>query len=244
MAPALAARRASDVLRHLARHPEQQLTLSELATALSVAPAALHGVVTALTESGLIDREDDGKRYRLGPEAVLLGTAARLQNPAYAHAGRVADEVAERLGVATTAVARRGETLVALDGSGGRWAITEVGLGTYRDLAAPVGTCFLAGAAHHEVLAWLTRGGIPPETAEAEGLRAELDLVAERGWAVDRVDDRTVDVLVSVAVPVPDGLPEIAVGCFVPAGSSLDPDEVGRLLVERVRGTTELVRAG
>ena len=52
MAPALAARRASDVLRHLARHPDQQLTLSELAAALEVAPAALHGVVTALTESG------------------------------------------------------------------------------------------------------------------------------------------------------------------------------------------------
>lgn len=244
MAPALAARRASDVLRHLARHPDQQLTLSELASALDVAPAALHGVVTALTEAGLIDREDEGKRYRLGPEAVLLGTAARLQNPAYAYAGRVADEIAERLDVVTSAVVRRGETLVALDGSGGQWAVTEVGLGTYRDLAAPTGLCFLAGAAHHEVLAWLTRGGIPPETAEAEGLRAELDLVAERGWAVDRVDDCTVDVLVSVAVPVPDGLPEIAVGCFVPAGSSLDPDEVGRLLVERVRGTTELVRAG
>ena len=64
MAPALAARRASDVLRHLARHPDQQLTLSELASALDVAPAALHGVVTALTEAGLIDREDEGKRYR------------------------------------------------------------------------------------------------------------------------------------------------------------------------------------
>ena len=54
MAPALAARRASDVLRHLARHPDQQLTLSELASALDVAPAALHGVVTALTEGGYL----------------------------------------------------------------------------------------------------------------------------------------------------------------------------------------------
>ena len=244
MAPALAARRASDVLRHLARHPEQQLTLSELATALDVAPAALHGVVTALTESGLIDREDEGKRYRLGPEAVLLGTAARLQNPTYAHAGRVADEIAERLGVTTCAVARRSETLVALDGSAGQWTVTEVGLGTYRDLAAPVGTCFLAGAAPHEVLAWLARGGIGPETAVAEELRAELELVAERGWAVAPVDDADTDALVMVALPVAEGLPEIAVGCFVPADSSLDPDEVGRLLVDRVRGSDEFKRAG
>lgn len=244
MAPALAARRASDVLRHLARHPEQQLTLSELATALDVAPAALHGVVAALTESGLIDRQDEGKRYRLGPEALLLGTAARLQNPAYAHAGRVADEIAERLDAVTSAVARRGETLVALDGSGGQWAVTEVGLGAYRDLAAPSGMCFLAGAAHHEVLAWLARGGIGPETAEAEALRSELELVASRGWAVAPVDDAAIDVIVTVAVPVAEGMPEIAVGCFVPVGSPLDPDEVGRLLVERIHGTDELVRAG
>ena len=244
MAPALAARRASDVLRHLARHPDQQLTLSELAAALEVAPAALHGVVTALTESGLIDREDEGKRYRLGPEALLLGTAARLQNPAYARAGRVADEVAELLGIATTAVARRGETLVALDGAAGEWAVTEVGLGTYRDLAAPAGPCFVAGAPHHEVLAWLARGGIGAETPEAEALRSELDLVADRGWAVTEVDDDDIAALVMAAIPVDDGLPEIAIGCFVRTDSTLDVADVGGALVESIRGTAELSRAG
>lgn len=244
MAPALAARRASEVLRHLARHPEEHLTLSELAAALDVAPAALHGVLTALTEAGLIDRQDEGKRYRLGPEAVLLGTAARLQNPAYARAGRVADEIAARYELATTAVVRRGETLVALDGSGGQWSITEVGLGTYRDLAAPTGLCFLAGAPHHEVLAWLARGNVGPESPEAEEIRGELALVAERGWAVTPVDDEEIDAIVTAAVPVEGGLPEIAVGCFVTADCEVDPDVVGRDLVETLTGVSELVRVG
>lgn len=244
MAPALAARRASEVLRHLARHPEQQLTLSELASALAVAPAALHGVVTALAEAGLIDREDAGKRYRLGPEAILLGTAARLQNPSYAHAGRVADAVAGLLGLVTTAVARREHTLVALDGSGGTWTITEVGLGTYRDLAAPLGACFLAGAPHHEVLAWLARGGVEPESAQAEALRLELELVAARGWAVDQVDDPHIVAVVSAAVPVAVGTPEIAIGCFVRADRPLPVDDVGRTLVDCIQGSAVLDRAG
>ena len=46
MAPALAAHRATDVLRHVARHHDEQPTLSALAAHLDVSPAAMHALLT------------------------------------------------------------------------------------------------------------------------------------------------------------------------------------------------------
>ena len=83
-----------------------------------------------------------------------------------------------------------------------------------------------------------------PLTEAAESLRAELDTVAERGWAVTPVDDDAIDVVVTAAVPTDDGLPEVAVACFVAADGGADPVAVGERLVDYIRGATALVRAG
>ncbi len=246
MAPALAARRASDVLRHLARNPDQHLTLSELAAELEVAPAALHGVLLALTDSGLVERETEGKRYRLGHEAVLMGAAARSQRPDYAETLRVAQDMAADHGVAAMAVARRGEELVALDGVGDLWGAHLGTLGSYRPLAAPRGACFLSGAKHQHVLAWLTRGGVAPESSEAEELRRELDRVADRGWSLERPGTDSAGAIVMAAAPgVSTELPTVAVACGLPVGVAFDPHRLGADLATKMRRLAQtFARAG
>ena len=244
MAPALAAHRASEVLRHLARHPDRPSTLSELAAELQVAPASLHGVLQALTDAALVEREAKGKRYRLGPEAVLVGAAARSQRPDYALALRVAESMAADHGLAATAIARRDDDLVALDGVGDLWGSGLGSLGSYRVLAAPGGGCFLAGAKHHQVLAWLARGGLAPESHEAEELRRELDRVAQRGWSLERSGGATAGVTVMAAIPgAASALPTVAVACRVPAGVEAWP--VGAALAARVRSSVDpMAQAG
>ena len=195
MAPALAAHRATDVLRHVARHHDEQPTLSALAAHLDVSPAAMHAVLTALTASGLLERDEATKTYRLGPEATIIGSAARAQDQALLAAAGAATRIVERHGLSVTVLALRGEELMVIDGFGPRLSWNSFSVpGRSVPFAPPFGTVFAATAPAQDVVAWLQRGGVDPASSTAERYRVELERVARRGWSVGMVPGGADDV--------------------------------------------------
>lgn len=227
MAPALAARRTIDVLRYLSRHPHERLTLSELAARMNLAPAVMHGLLDALSEAGFVTRTDDGKRYELGPEAVLLGSAALSQDRDLAMAVRMAERLAARHDVSSFVSARRGERIVILERFGDL-ADHIAPIGSDYPLAAPHGACFLTDAGPHGVLAWLERGGVDPVSVEADDHRSIVDEYKATGWA--RVSLNGAADLVTIPVGWSDRGPAVAVTCLVdeagPSASEVAEDMV------------------
>lgn len=66
-------RRALSLLREVAGGSEQGVRLSHLVESTGLDRATIFRLMSCLVEENFVDR-DDGKLYRLGPEAVLLGS--------------------------------------------------------------------------------------------------------------------------------------------------------------------------
>jgi DNA-binding IclR family transcriptional regulator len=238
MATTLAARRATDVLRYLARHPNELLTLSELADRLELSPGATHGVLNALIDAAFV--EDAGaKRYRLGPEAVVLGAAARAEDDELSRASYAVAHFAQRHGLAATVVARRGSELVVLDGAGPRIDDEDMSLpGRRIPLTPPTGAAFLAWSPPHEVLAWLAAGGVDPVGAEADALRAALDSVRADGYLI-RGD--TGAVIVAAPIVVDNAPPTIALVVTI-VDADPDPGHVRMVAEELAEAAAAVAR--
>ena len=65
------------ILDFLARHPDEQFGLSELARRLDLSKPTCLGIVTTLTDSGYLVRDSRDKTYRLGPSLITLGHTAQ-----------------------------------------------------------------------------------------------------------------------------------------------------------------------
>lgn len=74
-ASAVAVERAVDVLAHLAR--EQHATVGDLAEALSVGSSAVHRILTALRNKGLVEQDPLSDRYRLAWGVLALTRPVR-----------------------------------------------------------------------------------------------------------------------------------------------------------------------
>lgn len=194
MAPALAAQRATEVLRYVARHGHEKVTLTKLAERLDISPAAMHAVLSALVDAGFLERDETDKSLRLGPEAVVLGSAARSQRDDVAAATAAARRVADAHGLPTTVLALREFEILAIDADGDHEAPIDLGVPGYRvPFAPPFGLVFLVTAPPQEVVAWFQRARIDPAGPLAERYRTHLDVVAARGWTVGTVGEHRQD---------------------------------------------------
>ncbi len=188
MAPALAAHRATDVLRYVARHHDDHLTLSVLAERLEVSGAAMHAVLEALTSAGLLERSEPAKTYRLGPEATVIGSAARAQDVDLHEAAAAASRIVDSHGLFVTILAQRGTEILVIDGFGYRRTPNEFMVpGRSIPFAPPFGAVFAASLPPQAVVAWMQRAGVDPASAVADRYRNELAQVAKRGWSVGMV---------------------------------------------------------
>jgi DNA-binding IclR family transcriptional regulator len=98
--------RACEVLHHLAGHPSESFTVSELARALGLPRATCDTVLMGLAEGGLVTRRADDLRYELGLSCIALGDAARIANSILRAAATEAEQLARAL-VACAAVSTR-----------------------------------------------------------------------------------------------------------------------------------------
>jgi IclR family transcriptional regulator, acetate operon repressor len=202
--------RALDILELLAAGPGT-LGVTEVARGAGLPPGTAHRLLVALAGRGWV-RQDAGRRYGLGPAALVLRDASGQE---------LASLAAQSL---RDAVEATGETanLAVLDGDAMVYLAQAPSPHTLRIFAevgrrvplhsTAVGKVALAALGSDAALARV--GTLPPPRTprtltSTPALRAELDRVRELGHAVDDEEQETGVRCVAVPVPLP-GSPLVA----------------------------------
>jgi DNA-binding IclR family transcriptional regulator len=200
--------RVPQVLAALA-HAAQGLTLSQLSQALSLPKTTLHTMLRVLEQARFVTASDG--RFRIGPEAVMLGAAI-------AGAPREFPDCA--LGILEDVSRRTGETALLAELTPDRRScryVASVETDNWLRFSVPVGSlrpayatgsgqamlAYLDDDALREALAGVRLERITPRTVASRTVLARaLRRVRERG--VSSVDGGTVGGVISVAAPIFD----------------------------------------
>lgn len=220
--------------------------VTELSAALDLPKSTVHNHLRTLERLGYLGKE--GGQYRLGVAYLGLGRAAREGRALYAHGRTAARSLGDRANVHTQLVVEEngmGAILFATsrDTEAGP-ARTRYPTHVHLHTNAP-GKAILAQFSSERVDSILDRHGLPPRTdrtvRDATELREEIELVRQRGYAVDWGE--LIEGMVGVAAPVVTGeTVHGAVAAYGPASevqSSVRDDDLPSLVVEQA----ETVRA-
>ncbi len=204
---AQAVERALAVLRCVEAEEDSRggVGVTELAQRTGLTVSTAHRLARTLTEAGLLHQDPRTERYLLGPTLVVLGEkAARLLG--YQHALPLLEELAAETGESINLGIRAGnEVHIVLD------VVSRQPLRFNQEPGSRVpmhvsamGKCLLAfGGDINAQIAGL--GDLVQAThrtiTDRDQLRAELELVRERGWALN--DEERNPGVRAVAAPIP-----------------------------------------
>jgi DNA-binding IclR family transcriptional regulator len=180
-----AVERSVAILNHLAAHPGEKLTLSEIAREVGLNKATLHAILGALAESGYLVRDPGRKSYGLGPALIALGNAASSTQPAVDYALPEMKALTDELGLDCVASAPIHDEIVILARSG-----TPRPFGVYvlpgqrLPLAPPIGTVFVAWSQPEEIDHWLGLLGDDVRPEQLRRHRTSAEAVRKRGYSV------------------------------------------------------------
>lgn len=178
--------------------------VSELATALGVAPPTVHRLMRTLMELGHV-RQLPSRRYALGPALIRLGDGASSMLATWAD-GTLRALEEQTTETANLAVLDRGMvTYIAQVASRHQMRMfTEVGR-RVQPHSTGVGKALLATLSDDRVRGLLGDGPYERYTATTittlDGLLSELAAVRERGYAIDEGEQEAGVRCVAVAVP-------------------------------------------
>jgi IclR family acetate operon transcriptional repressor len=220
-----------------AERPER--SLAELSGAAGLNKTTTYRLLTALLSEGLVARAADGEAFRLGPEAVALGSRAQgsgdLRAAARAELAALAAETRE---TATLEVLVGRDVLILDEVVGSHVVATVPSVGTrWPAHATSTGKTLLAhlpGPALEALLREPFPAPTPRTITDPASLRRELARVRERGYAVSAEELEPGFVAVGAPVRAADGA--------VVAAISLGGPKV-RLTSEEVAGYTRRLPA-
>ncbi len=173
------------VLNHLAAHPDDRYTLSELARDLDLNKATAHALLATLADTGYLVRDVDTKTYSLGPALIAVGNAATATYPAATLAQEPMRKLAKQVGLEVVASQAIGDEIVILASAGHRRPLgISIRPGLRLPLVPPLGTAFIAWAGEERIERWLDTLGPDAEEAERERYRSALETVRERRFSV------------------------------------------------------------
>jgi DNA-binding IclR family transcriptional regulator len=218
---ALAVERAADVLFLLARLGD--VSISELAAATDSSASAVHRILTALRNKGLVEQDPDTQHYELS-RAVLrlarsLSSRADVRRFAVPHMHSLRD----RFGETATLSVRSGSGRVCIQQVEGtheiRW-VSEIGR-VYPLHSGVTGKVLLAYSDPKELAAYLqsleSRRRREPDAPDRAQLVAELDQVRASGCAMS--DNDRVAGIAAVSAPI-FGPPGTVAAALTMAGPS------------------------
>lgn len=208
---AQAVERALAVLRCVEADEESHVgvSISELAQRTGLTVSTAHRLARTLTEAGLLYQDPRTERYQLGPALVVLGEKA-ARRLGYQHALPLLEELAAATGESINLGIRAGnEVRVVLD------VVSRQPLRFNQESGSRVpmhvsamGKCLLAGAEDIEAEI-VALGDLVKAThrtiTDRDQLRAELELVRERGWALNDEERNPGVRAIAAPVPAPDG---------------------------------------
>jgi IclR family transcriptional regulator, acetate operon repressor len=212
--------------------------LGAIAEAAGVPKASAHRILRSLVDDGFLAADGTGS-YAPGPRlrALAATVAARGDDEEAVRAELTA--LSRRTGNTVHVAVRGGDSATYTHKVAGPQAVqmaSRIGMRLPLHSTA-IGKCVLAGLTDDELTAFVARTGLPARTprtvTRAEDLRAELDVVRRRGYAVD--DEENEDTIRCLAAPLHDAAGNVIGGVSVSTVT---------FLVERSQllGWTALVR--
>ena len=225
---AQSAERALALLDVLAGHGGR-LHLSDLAHAADLNISTTWRLVGALERAGLVDRDPETGRYRLGFKLLWLAQVVLEQTPLPELANPILARLMEATGETATLYVLHDDAVIIVaraECTSPLRAVAQVGH------QGPL-YCTAHGKA---MLAWMPDGavrdilarGMPLRTeltiATAEAMAEDLDRIRERGYAID-LGEREPG-LASIAAPVRDASGHVAATCGVSGSRQRMPDDV------------------
>jgi IclR family transcriptional regulator, acetate operon repressor len=231
------ARRAIDLLETISAS-SNWLSLADLHAKTGFPRSSLHGLLRTLRDTGWIETDDAGTRFRLGVRALICGTGYLDRDPVVPYATDALERVREQTGFTAHYARLSGDQVVYLETRESRRSahlVSRVGR-TLPAHATALGKALLAELADDELTALLP-AHLPALTehtiTDREMLRAELIVTRERGYSTER-EQGTLGVA-CVAAAVPYRIPATdALSCSMPADTvtAAEQDKVGKLLHE------------
>jgi IclR family transcriptional regulator, acetate operon repressor len=205
---AQAVERALAVLRGV-EADENGIGITELAQRTGLTVSTTHRLARALTDAGLLVQYPRTERYQLGPALVVLGTKA-ARRLGYQQALPLLEELAATTGESINLGIRTGnEVHVVLDVMSRQPLRFNQESGSRVPMhVSAMGKCLLA--ATDDIDAQIDRlGDLVRAThrtiTDRDQLRAELELVRERGWALNDEERNPGVRAIAAAVPAPAG---------------------------------------
>ncbi|MBX6356740.1 MAG: IclR family transcriptional regulator [Micromonosporaceae bacterium] len=205
--PVKSADRTLEVLELLASSPERR-GLGELARALDIPKSSLHGILRTMARRGWVETDATGTRFKLGVRALQVGAAYLDADPAVGLVAGVLDGLAAEFGETVHLGRLDGPYVVYL---AKRESVHPLRLfsAVGRRLpahATALGKVLLAGRSEAELDAILPDPlpTLTPHTiTDRSALSAQLAVVREQGYAVDREENTEGIACFAVAVPHP-----------------------------------------
>jgi IclR family transcriptional regulator, acetate operon repressor len=236
-----AVERAADVLLHFTRVPSPDLGVTEIATDLGIAKAAVHRVLASLRFHELVQLDEHTRRYSLGPAALSLGLAAlsrvdvrKFALPELALLSQLTNET-------STLSVRVGFERIYLDQiTPPREVIMSVSIGVRYPLHAGASSkallAFLDDAEIQRYLSGPLVSVTDSTLINRDELVAELAAIRERGWASSSGERQSG--AASIAAPVLNhlGAPVAAISISGPKDRfNINSDEYPKFLLESTR---------
>jgi len=236
--------KAFEILK-LISSKKQGIGISEIARELRIAKSTIHGMTSALEESGAIRRNPETKTYTLGITLFELGRLAYSRIDLKDIARPVMNELVEKAQVSAFLGVLNWDHVTIID---------MVEPRTELKITAPIGTAIplLAGAAGKVFLAMmdeeeavkliLSKGltkYTPRSITDPETYIGEIRAVRDRGFATD--DEEYLLGVRAVAAPIQGGDQSISAIWVVGFKASLDEEKMSTL-VELTRDAGSAIR--
>ena len=179
-------------------------TLSHIAADVNLPLPTIHRLLNTLVNLGVVRQLPD-RGYALGPGLVRLGDIAGSQLGAIARP--YLRELVAELGESANVATMDGDMVVYVDQVASERQMrmfTEVGRRAHMH-ATGVGKAILAGLDSEQVRHIATTAGMPTPTEYSigtiDGLEAELELIRERGYAIDEQEQELGVRCFAMAIP-------------------------------------------
>ena len=236
------AERTLHILETLAAAPDH-LTVSEIQGRLGYPRSSLHALLRTMREANWVEADTAGTGFRIGPQALLTGTAYLDRDPALPHALETLEDLRADIGHTTHYARLEGPYVLYLGSRESRDSVrlvSRVGRRLPAHLTA-LGQALLAQLTTAEVEALLPaelEKYTPRTITSRDELLVELERVRRRGWASEREQGSLGVACVAAAVdyriPATD-----AISCSLPV-EAVDDALVERVADSLVSGTQRL----
>ncbi len=221
---------------------ERGATVSDIAEQTDLARSTVHKHVNTLRKHGYLER--NGERYDLGLKFYNKGNYVAETRPYFNIAGRIVDELSERLGEDIEFIVENGgQGMVVAAAYHKRSKYnTDQHLGSYYPLhATAAGKAILSGLSNQQVSQIFSQQTLEAYTdttiVSEDELLEELDEIRERGYA--RSDEEFEEGLRAVAkrVDAPTGSPLGAISVLAPIYRMPDEDfkqQIPQIVADKV----------